>query len=382
MRRFIEQFIGVKRRPAAERDADDAEILGALSRRAQEVEQRDSLARGRSVALTLARDENFLQQLIAAVGKVSKDKLVVPRYQPKKKVKADRILNLLWSDLHFHSLLDPREVPIAFGPQEEARRLAALCVQAADYKRDHRDETTLVINLAGDIIQGMLGHDPRDGAPLAEQYAAALYLLKQAIGFLAGEFRRVELHCVPGNHGRNIARHIGRATHQKWDSIENMLYSALKVAFMDVPNVHFDIPYRPYAIYDAFDSKILVTHGDTVIRPGNPASSIDVKGLRQQIHEFNIPRKDADRVSLFCVGHVHTASLIHLAGKMIFMSNGALVPVDPFAQSVGIFDTTCGAQMWESVPGKVVGDSRFVVVDEEDDKNKNLDKIIKPFSGF
>jgi hypothetical protein len=382
MRRFVEQFINAKRRPAAERDADDAEILASLSRRAGEIEARDTLTRGRALALTLARDENFLGQLIAAIGKVSKDKLVVPRYQAKKKAKTQRVLNLLWSDLHFHSLLDPREVPVGFGPVEEARRLAALCVQAAEYKRDHRDETSLVINLAGDIIQGLLGHDPRDGAPLAEQVAAALFLLKQAIGFLAGEFKLVEVNCVPGNHGRNIARHQGRATHQKWDSVENMLYSALKVAFMDVPNVRFNIPYTPYVVYDVFDKKVFVTHGDTVLKPGNPSSSIDVKSIRSQINEFNAVRKDKDKVSLFAVGHVHTASLVHLAGGVMFMSNGALVPVDPFAQSVGVFDTTCGQQMWESVPGRVVGDTRFVVVDETTDKDKALDKIIRPFTGF
>jgi hypothetical protein len=382
VRRFIEQFIGIKRRPAAERDADDAEILASLSRRAAEVEERDSLSRGRSLSLTLARDENFLQQLTVAVAKVSKDKLVVPRYQARKKAKTQRVLNLLWSDLHFHSLLDAREVPIGFGPVEEARRLAALATQAADYKRDHRDETTLVVNLAGDIIQGLLGHDPRDGAPLAEQFAAALYLLKQALGFLAAEFKFVEVHCVPGNHGRNIARHQGRATHQKWDSIENMLYSALKTAFMDVPNVRFNIPYRPFAIYDVFGKKTLVTHGDTVIKPGNPASSIDVKSVLAQINAFNAPRRDSEKVDLVAVGHVHTACLVHLPGGVIFMSNGAMVPVDPFAQSVGVFDTTCGQQMWESVPGRVVGDSRFVVLDETIDRDKSFDKIVKPFSGF
>jgi hypothetical protein len=38
--------------------------------------------------------------------------------------------------------------------------------------------------------------------------------------------------------------------------------------------------------------------------------------------------------------------------------------------------------MWESVPGRVVGDSRFVCVDETNDKDKSLDKIIKPFTTF
>lgn len=363
----------------AERDAADSAGLEAMRLRAADVESREGLLRGRARATVLAREELFRQQLQACIERLPATS--VKAYKPKKKKPVERILNLLWSDLHFHSLLDPREVPVAYGPVEEARRLAALCVQAAEYKRDHRDETVLAINLAGDIIQGQL-HDPRDGAPLAEQFAAALHLLDQAVTFLSTQFRRVDIRCTPGNHGRNTARHRERATLQKWDSIENMLYFALKTGCGRLSNVTIDVPYRPFYVYDSFGDKVFVTHGDTVFNPGNPGASIDVGRIQNQINKFNAPRKDSEKAKLFCVGHVHTGAVVQVGRDVTFMSNGALVPPDAYAGSIGIHDTRCGQQMWESVPGRVVGDSRFVDVDESTDADKSLDRVVRPFKGF
>lgn len=378
---LAEILTGTRKR--VDRDRDDRLVAEALSRRASEIEAVDNLSLVRRSSSLSVRDELFQQRLQASLEKIfSTMPVVAQRYQQKKKLKTARILNLLWSDLHFHALLDRREVGVSFGPVEEARRLAALCVQAAEYKRDHRDETELAINLAGDIIQGMLNHDPRDGAPLAEQWSAALHLLVQAVTFLASEFKRVTVRCVSGNHGRNVARHKERATHQKWDSLESMLYFGLRTALAQIKNVSVEIPYAPFYVYPVFDKNIFVTHGDTVLKPGNPSSSIDVMSIRRQINEFNAQRHDRDKVSLFCVGHVHTGALIQLAGDVCFMANGALIPPDAFAQSVGVFDATCGQQMWESVPGRVVGDIRFVKVDAATDSDQSLDKIVRPFGGF
>jgi len=368
-------------RSSAEKKERDQFVAEAMRERAAELADRAQVSKDRSAATVLARETLFLERAQLALKAAFKDGVKVTPYKPKTKGKTQRVLNLLWSDLHFHALLDPRELPLAYGPVEEARRLAELCVQAANYKRDHRDETELAVNLAGDIIQNHL-HDQRDGAPLADQWSAALFLLTQAIAFLATEFKKVTVRCVPGNHGRDTARHRERATNQKWDSLENTLYYALQTAFANQPNVEFEIPYTPHAIYNVFGKNILVTHGDTFFKPGNPGSSIDVSSIKNQINKFNAGRHDKDKVSVFAVGHVHTGAMVRLPDGVVFISNSALIPTDSYAQSIGIYDTSCGQQMWESTPGHVVGDSRYIEVDESVDKNASLDKIIKPFTGF
>ena len=80
------------------------------------------------------------------------------------------------------------------------------------------------------------------------------------------------------------------------------------------------------------------------------------------------------------VGHVHTASITHLANGAVLMTNGCIVPPDAYANSIGIFSVTCGQWMWESVPGHIVGDMRFITIDPAVvDDDKALNGIVQPY---
>lgn len=361
------------------RERDEARVHEFLADRATEVQNRDGVLRSRAISTTSARDQLFRDNLTDSLRVIFKDKIIAGKaYVPKKKAKTGRILNAVLSDLHFHSLLDPREVPLQYGPHEEARRLASVCQQIAEYKRDHRDETDLKLHLIGDVIQNQL-HDARDGAPLAEQMAAAIHLLTQAVAFLSTQFKSVTVHCTPGNHGRNKARHEMRATNQKWDSLEGVIYYAIKTATQHLPGVSVIIDYTPYYLWTAFDKTGFATHGDTVIKPGYPGAAIQVGSVNAQINNWNASQKHAD---LFIVGHVHVGSMTHLPNGAVFMSNGCLIPTDAFSQSIGAFGVACGQQLFESVPGHIVGDHRFMGVDHTTDKDASLERIIKPFLRF
>ena len=365
----------------AARRARHKRLTEDLEQTTQEFQQAHQHSRNRALAIVQARDTLLIDQVRNAIKDVFAGGIQVKPYKPMKKKPTARVLNTIWSDLHFGSLLDPREVPLRYGPVEEARRIAAVAVQVAEFKRQYRDETEVAVNLAGDIFQGQL-HDARDGAPLAEQAAASIHLLAQAISFLSSQFKRVTVRCTSGNHGRNTARHPQRATLQKWDSIETIVYVALKAALSRVPNVTVEIGYRPYYLYKNFGKTTFVTHGDTVLKPGYPGSTINVADVRKQINEFNAARSEEERATLFAVGHVHVGSITRLPNGSIFMSNGCLIPPDGYAQSIGVHDTACGQWIWESVEDHLVGDTRFAVVDEYTDKDSRLDKIVTPFTGF
>ena len=91
---------------------------------------------------------------------------------------------------------------------------------------------------------------------------------------------------------------------------------------------------------------------------------------------------DKEEYKVFICGHVHTGAVVHLNNGSTLITNGALLPSDQYAGSIGIFETKCGQWLFETVDGYPVGDSRFLQVDSTTDKDASLDSIIQPFKGF
>lgn len=357
--------------------------VGVFSIEKQNILNRARL--NRSVSLEATRNALLMQQIDEITTRVFKGRIVPAGFASRKSQvgegKIKRQLNLLLSDLHIRSLLDEREVGASFGAEEEARRLANVCLQTATYKEQYRDQTQLNVHLVGDIIQGVL-HDQRDGAPLAEQVAAAQFLLVQAIGYFSRHFPKVVVRCTPGNHGRNSARHHGRAVKDKWDAIETCIYHAVKMASSSLPNVSVEIPRTPFITYEAFGLRGWGTHGDSVFNPGFPGKNIQTGRLEADLNKLNASLPDTAEYRVAFFGHIHTGSITWLQNGACVITNGALLPPDSYARSIGIHEASCGQMLWESVPGFIVGDSRFLRVGPEHDKDATLDKIIKPFEDF
>jgi len=365
------------------RQKGDATVLSYLRERVQDERENFEDLKGRRTTIAMARERVFLDDLESVLKRAFGKGVAAPSGYANKTLdtsKKKRIVNIALSDLHYHSLLDPRELPFEYGPLEEARRTAQIVEEVSSYKPQYRDDSELFVHIFGDIIQGDL-HDPRDAATITEQFSAAVFLLTQALTAWSATYKRVTARCVPGNHGRNKRRHPERATTQKWDSFENMIYFALKMAVATLPNVKVEIPYTPFYTYQAFDQQGFVTHGDTVLDAGFPSSTIDIKKIRNQINELNAAseKKDSD---FFLIGHVHCGSVTEIPSGPVFMSNGCLIPPDGYAVSRGILKQKCGQQLWESVPGHICGDRRFLNVDESTDKDSSLDKIVRPYRGF
>lgn len=310
------------------------------------------------------------------------NQVTVKPYKSKKRSAIKRELNLVLSDLHFGSDIRKDETGKAtYGTVEESRRFASIIKETINYKQIHRNETSINVLLLGDILQNSL-HDARDGAPLAEQSARAIYLINQGIAQLSANFPKVTVYCNTGNHGRNIGRHHGRATNQKWDSIETIIYFAVKESCKALKNVEFVIPKTPFVSYSVFNKKIFATHGDTVLNPGYPGKAIKTGVLENQINRINASLRDADEYSVFIVGHVHTASMTHLSNGAVMVTNGAIVPSDEYAISIGLMESCSGQYLFESVEDFPVGDSRFIKVDETQDVDASLDDIITPWENL
>jgi hypothetical protein len=360
--------------------ANERSVLDYLQQRGLEDETRVRVRRNSAATAAVGREALFSDQLKDALSEVFTER-VIPKFKPgKSKGKTQRILNVIFSDTHYGSDLDPRELGHKYGPVEEARRTAAVCREVAQYKLHYRSETELYVHILGDIIQGQL-HDQRDGKPLAEQASAAIRIFVNAITYLAQAFPKgVTVLCTPGNHGRNSARHRERAVNQKWDSIETIIYTAIKEAVRNISNVKVLVDYPAEYEFESFDNVGYATHGDTHFNPGYPGKNVDAGGLKRQMDSKNNARVLAGKkpYSLFIVGHVHVGTMLHLPGGAIALTNGCLLPPDAYAKTIGIDTTSCGQWMWESVKGHIVGDARFITVDFDTDKDDSLDGIIQP----
>ncbi len=309
-------------------------------------------------------------------------KINIKPYRGTNKKHIKRELNLVLSDLHIGSDIKKEETGrVDFGTKEEARRFAKIIEETITYKEMHRAETHLNVLLLGDLIENQL-HDPADGAPLAIQFARAVHVLGQGLAHLITKFPSITVHCTSGNHGRNTARHKNRAVSQKWDSIETMIYIALKAKFEGVKNIKFNIPKTPYIVYEVFGKKIFITHGDNVLSVGNPSNNIKTGTLEDKINSINAALPDSEEYSVFIIGHHHVGSCVHLSNGSVVITNGPLVPPNDFAISLGLFEAACGQYIFESVEGYPVGDIRYIKVGTLEDKNKELDKIIKAWEGF
>jgi hypothetical protein len=348
----------------------------------EEIKSSNKASIDKKVAISTAKDLLVVQQLEVALAKVfHKGWSSPPKYTGKRLHSPHkRMVNSLLSDLHFGAKLSSTECPLEYDVIQESRRLGKVAVELAEYKTQYRQETKLIIHLLGDIIQGMLKHDPRDGEPLAQQFAAALHYLLQFVLFQCSQYPSVDVYCTPGNHGRNIARHPERAIHQKWDSIETMIYLALRTAVLNagIANCRFFIPQTPYYICPIFDYKIFGTHGDTLINLGTPNKTINLGSLATQIAKWNTARNIGGPFRVFLCGHLHIGNTTELPGKVKAIINGALVPVDSYGLSIGSPDITCGQWIIESVEKYPVGDRRFVEVDEAEKESKYND-IVTPF---
>lgn len=334
-----------------------------------------------SLEKTLGENKVIEKAVSKALSSLKLPKLA-PYKQTTSKKKIDRVVNIILSDLHIGSDVKKEETGgLDFGKKEEARRLARITKELLDYKPQYRDQTKLNVYLLGDLVQLNL-HDPRDGAPVAEQVSRAIYLLSQSLSHMVTAFPEITVYCATGNHGRLQSRHKMRAVNQKWDSIETIIYYSLKQIFRNNKSVKFVLPKTPFIVADVLGSKFFLTHGDTVLKPGYPSSSIKIKDLENQINRINATLPDNQEYSVFAVGHVHTASMTHLSNGSVMITNGAMVPCDEFAVSIGMLENVCGQYLFESVKGFPVGDSRFIKVSEKDDKDKSLDRIIKAWEGL
>lgn len=354
--------------PSPEKKHPLEEVRDAVSVLVQgeRVDMRRSLAR--SVSLAVAREQIFIDDM-RSVAALFKDRIAPVGYARHKSQDVSRSACLFLSDLHLGSQLSALDNPTPFGGLEESRRLESI-LRRYLAKSDGRKEAVLL--LGGDLIEGCLGHDQRDGLPLAEQQYVFWSYLSRFVGYVAAEYPKVRVVCQAGNHGRNKLRHHGRATSSKWDSFEWAMYRALEMMCSSLKNVTFDIPFRAVSLVNIQGSKLLFTHGDTEIKLGDP----DTQAKSNQMHLLTL-RESGEIEGHFdgaCFGHYHKAR--YQVARVPCLFNGALVPPNGYARTEGYLGECCGQWYFESERGSLFSSVEFFAVGKDQDSDSSLGDLI------
>ncbi len=352
---------------------DLGEYVGALA----EQERRFSNRRlARKVSLIAAHNELARELFRQSAREMFSGHVTPTGYAALPKVAAEgditRSVVALWSDLHLGANLDARTNPIPFRATEEARRFEYIVRQVLDYKPQYRAHSEHVALINGDVIEGMLLHDQRAGIPLTEQKAVFWHFFRTYLGLAAQQFPRVRVFCQAGNHGRNVARHPGRATEDKWDGIEWDMYYALAQMCSGLKNVTFHIPFQAVSVVPLHGSNILLTHGDTEVKLGDPDSRAHENAAI--LDRINATQLYGCTFARGAAGHYHKARQ-----NPWWIFNPALIPPNGHARTSGYIGEPCGQTIWEAVEGYPVGDMRTVFVGREQDNDERLGKLITPF---
>jgi hypothetical protein len=330
-------------------------------------------------------DEAFqLRQIEAFAEKVFKGRVKPVGFSRRAPAKGQfrRAVVICLGDTHWGSdLLASETGAHDFGKVEEARALAQCVKETVEFNRAHREKTELHVVLLGDFIHGCL-HDLRDGAVTSEQQSRAIHLLIQFVAQVAAAYPSVIIHGVTGNHGRDKIRHPRQSPSGKWDSKEMLIYSAVRQATSDLKNVSWDLPKSAFCVFSIFGKRYFVTHGNDVIKIGNPGQAINTGELEKQTNRLNATLRDKDEYSVVIVGHVHQSARVLLNNGVTAIVNGPGTPVDSFAVSIGLFESVSSQQIFEVVPGFPVGAGYPIMLDAAVYKNALLDRIVIPWKGF
>jgi predicted phosphodiesterase len=150
------------------------------------------------------------------------------------------------------------------------------------------------------------------------------------------------------------------------------MYRALEMMCSGLKNVSFDIPFRALSLVKIQGNTLLLTHGDTEIKLGDP----DTQAKMNQVNLMAL-RESGEIEGHFdgaCFGHYHKGR--YQTGKIPVLFNGALVPPNGYARSEGYVNERCGQFYFESEAGNLFARVEFLEVGKDQDRDVSLGDMI------
>lgn len=217
----------------------------------------------KSIALThsVIRDE---------IVKVKKAKPELPTWlvgKIKPSTKSPGVPTLFASDWHWGEVVDPTQIGgmNSFDLTIAHARSKAMIRNTINLLRNHMAVPNfpgIVFALGGDMFSGDIHEElsMTNAQPIMPTFLDLYGVMIWCIKALADEFKKVFIPCVTGNHSRTTRKPWAKERTKL--SFDWLLYCMLEKHFEDDARVSFYIPDGPDALYQIYNHKYLLTHGD------------------------------------------------------------------------------------------------------------------------
>lgn len=274
-----------------------------------------------------------LETLADLVGRLDAAEPTPPKWLSPDKPKAGNraTLMLLQSDQHFDEVVNPAEMDglNAYDRTVATARLERWAKNVVTLSRHYLAGVTYdgaVVMLGGDTLSGII-HEELKETNAATVFKGLLYWLEQeaaAIDLLAGEYQKVHVVAVPGNHGRMTRK--PRAKLRASDNLDWLLAELLAKEFRRDKRVTFQIPEAADAWFEVYGRGQLLTHGDQVTG-GSGIGGIWPPIMRMRARKTQVHMATGKPFETLWMGHWH--QLIQTSGLVV---NGSTKGYDEYAR--------------------------------------------------
>jgi hypothetical protein len=235
------------------------------------------------------------------------------------------------SDWHLEKQIDPAEINglNEFNLDIAAKRIERLwekSIYMLRFARGISDIRRLVVWLGGDLIQGHLRDEDREGNFLgpADAILCCQRHIVSGLEYLQAEANVdvIDVECSLGNHSRTTK--FMQSSHADQHSWEAVMYGNLAMHFSSNPIINVTPPDGYFSLIDASGYRIRFSHGDA-IKFGGGVGGVAIP-LKKKIAMWN----QGTAVDCDVIGHFHN----HEAGWN-YIINSSLCGYDSFALRIG-----------------------------------------------
>jgi regulator of replication initiation timing len=259
-----------------------------------------------------------------------------PIINKKAKYKEDLVIHI--SDQHADQIVLPEQV----GGLENYDFNVALC-RAETYvdktleyiynMKNYEFENVWIL-MYGDLVSGEI-HGAEKESYYRNMFKNSIAVAKMnslMIRDFASYFKKINVICLTGNHGRRTLKKDFYNPQNNWDYL---VYQTMKMSCENIPNINFTIPNSYSIVVEINGHNFFIAHGDQI----KSYNSIPYYGIERKTRRLIALNSSQGRhINYYVFGHFHTgSSMSHLNGETII--NGSWLGTDPYAyDSLSVFN--------------------------------------------